>query len=230
MEASWLFNKPIAHRGLHGDDVAENSMTAFKKAIEAGYNIEIDVHLTKDDDFVVFHDHELDRVCGKPGKVEKMTSAELRDCRLLNTEDTIPTLRDFLKTVNGQVGVLIEIKTLLGRSIGKKLHQYITALDYKGHYAIQSFGPYCLKWYKKHTKNIPIGQLGCDKSKALHRFASLKPDFIAYNVAEMTEQRAKEFYKISPRLLLWTVRTKEEKEFSRKHADNMIFELTNPYD
>ena len=44
------------------------------------------------------------------------------------------------------------------------------------------------------------------------------------------EQKAKKFYKKAPRLLLWTVRTDKEKDFARKNADNMIFELTNPYD
>lgn len=230
MDTAWLYEKPIAHRGLHGEGVAENSMTSYKKAIEAGYNIEIDVHLTKDGDFVVFHDHNLMRVCGVKGKVEKMNSADLTKLHLSGTEDTIPTLKEFLDFVNGRVGVLIEIKTLFSKTIGKKLYEYMENLGYKGNFAIQSFGPYCLKWYRNHTTGIPVGQLGCDKSKILHRFTSLKPDFIAYNVAEMTEQKAKKFYKKAPRLLLWTVRTDKEKDFARKNADNMIFELTNPYD
>ena len=40
IKKSWLFSRPIAHRGLHGIDAPENSLAAFAKAIEAGYPIE----------------------------------------------------------------------------------------------------------------------------------------------------------------------------------------------
>lgn len=58
----WLY----AHRGLHDGNhqVAENSLEAFRRAMETGYGMELDVQLTADDQLVVFHDKNLKRVCG----------------------------------------------------------------------------------------------------------------------------------------------------------------------
>ena len=58
-----------AHRGLHGPGVPENSLAAFRRAAEAGYGAELDVHLTRDGRLVVIHDGDLERMCGVPGRV-----------------------------------------------------------------------------------------------------------------------------------------------------------------
>ena len=62
---SFLKDKLIAHRGDHDikNKIPENSIPAFKKAINNNYTIELDVHLTKDNKIVVFHDNTLKRVC-----------------------------------------------------------------------------------------------------------------------------------------------------------------------
>ena len=59
-------DKYIAHRGLfeNGSDHPENSLAAFKRAVEEDFGIELDVQLTKDDKLVVFHDGDLKRICG----------------------------------------------------------------------------------------------------------------------------------------------------------------------
>ena len=58
----WLY----AHRGLHDGNhqVAENSLEAFRRAVEAGYGMELDVQLTADDQLVVFHDKSLNGSAG----------------------------------------------------------------------------------------------------------------------------------------------------------------------
>jgi len=63
-DISWITEIPIAHRGLDNGDIPENSMQAFKNAIEKGYAIELDVQLTKDKQLVVFHDSNLLRLTG----------------------------------------------------------------------------------------------------------------------------------------------------------------------
>ena len=65
IDHSWLFDKPIAHRGLHGGGVIENSLAAYEAAIQKGFNIEIDVHILADDELVVFHDNTLERIFGE---------------------------------------------------------------------------------------------------------------------------------------------------------------------
>ena len=79
-----------AHRGLHGNGVPENSMAAFRAALEAGYGIELDIHLLKDGNLAVIHDHSLLRTTGCDRKIEDLTTQELTNYRLEGTEETIP--------------------------------------------------------------------------------------------------------------------------------------------
>ena len=74
----WLFERPIAHRGLHNETLTENSMGSFANAIERGYNIETDVHLLKSGEVVVFHDNTLKRVCGKDVKISDLTLEDIK--------------------------------------------------------------------------------------------------------------------------------------------------------
>jgi glycerophosphoryl diester phosphodiesterase len=86
---------PIAHRGgaAHGD---ENSMAAFAHAVAAGYRyLEIDVHASADGVAVVFHDDDLRRMLGRPGRIEELTWADLASLRG-HGESLLPRLEDVL--------------------------------------------------------------------------------------------------------------------------------------
>ena len=127
-----LFQKRLfAHRGLHDNSsqAPENSMAAFRKAVEAGYGMELDVHVTKDKVPVIYHDFELDRVCGQPGKIEDYTYEELQQFTLFDTQERIPTLEELLRMVDGKVPLIVEIKSesvnvSVCRIIDQMLRQY----------------------------------------------------------------------------------------------------------
>ena len=87
-------NFGYAHRGLHGNGVPENSMAAFKAALDHGYGIELDIHLLKDGNLAVIHDSLLNRTTGQSGYVEDLTTAELKEYSLEGTEETIPEFMD----------------------------------------------------------------------------------------------------------------------------------------
>ena len=63
----------IAHRGLFDNhsEAPENSLAAFRKAVDQGFGIELDVQLTKDGKLVVFHDFDLKRMCGIHKKFQR---------------------------------------------------------------------------------------------------------------------------------------------------------------
>ena len=90
-----FMNRYFAHRGLHNIEkgVPENSLSAFKKAAEKGYGIELDVHITKDDKIVVFHDDDLKRMCGVDKKTDEQTYEYLKTLSLYNTNEKIPYFR-----------------------------------------------------------------------------------------------------------------------------------------
>ena len=109
-----FLNYKYAHRGFHGEGAEENSFTAYERAIERGYGIEIDIRFSKEEELVVFHDATLERVCGVDKKVSDLTVAELKELRLGDTEDKIPTFSELLRFIDGRVPLLIEIKQDVG--------------------------------------------------------------------------------------------------------------------
>ena len=81
-----------AHRGFHHKpDVAENSMTAFRRAVTEEFGIELDVHLTKDKKLAVIHDSSLQRTCGTDLYIEEVTLEKAQSYFLEKSKDVIPS-------------------------------------------------------------------------------------------------------------------------------------------
>ena len=91
-----------AHRGLHGNGVPENSMAAFQLALDSGYGIELDIHLLADGNLAVIHDASLLRTAGVDVKIEDLTTQDLCNYRLENSEEMIPTFRQVLELFDGK--------------------------------------------------------------------------------------------------------------------------------
>jgi glycerophosphoryl diester phosphodiesterase len=192
-----FLRRNFAHRGLHSRDltVPENSLKAFELAAAAGYGIELDVQLTRDGQVVVFHDADLERVCGVKGLLEDRTFEELQELRLLNTEEKIPLFTDVLEVVRGRGPLIVELKN--GKS-NKELCEktYEILKGYKGDYCIESFNPRIVAWFRRHAKEVLRGQLAAPAkdyegevkpftafllSHVLLNFLS-RPQFIAYKI------------------------------------------------
>lgn len=228
-----LRGKYIAHRGLHGSGIAENSLDAFQAAAERGYIIENDIHLTADGEVVVFHDDTLKRMCGENAKVEDKTLAELKALRLGETAARIPTLRDCLDIVNGRVPLLIEFKVVNGNTAALCEAADKILADYKGEYFVQSFYPQVLLWYRCHRKEICRGQLAEPfKGEALHRrmlgamlFNFLaRPDFVAYEHTAATNVMRRIITVLGAHPVCWTLRSQSDLDAARKHFETYIFE------
>lgn len=231
---SWLVETPIAHRGLHDKTNPENSLGAFEKAVESGYAIELDVQLLSDDTAVVFHDDSLSRMTGNDGYIKFLTKEDLKVLKLSGTKEHIPTLEEVLKLVDGRTPLLIEIKNQF--KVGKLEQKVIDLLkNYKGEFAVQSFNPYSLKYFKHHAPSILRGQLSGyfkgEKLSFLKKFVLKRmafnksvsePNFISYDASTLPNRFVRKF-KTLP-LLAWTVRSKEEYMKVIKHCDNIIFE------
>ena len=149
-----------AHRGYHDGNVAvpENSLSSFQAAIDAGYGIELDVQLSSDKVPMVFHDADLMRICGREGKIWDYTCQELQEMKLFGTEETIPTLAQALELIGGQVPILVEYKMdKVDTDVCAYSHELLK--DYDGPYAVQSFHPFALFWYRQNAKDVPRGIL-----------------------------------------------------------------------
>jgi glycerophosphoryl diester phosphodiesterase len=232
---SFIVNKLYAHRGLHSREKAipENSLIAFQKAINEGYGIELDVQSLEDFTPVVFHDSTLSRLTGQDGYINNIRKDDLVNYKLLNTNETIPTLKEVLELIDGKVPVIIEIKNRFrAGNLEKKVFDLIK--KYKGEVAVVSFNPYVLNWFKNNAPHIYRGQLSSffdDRKLSPFRKIFVKrlrltrlssPHFIAYNADNLPNRFVKRF-KHMP-LLAWTVKNQEEYLRVVKYCDNVIFE------
>ena len=183
-----------AHRGLHDIFLPENSMGAFRAALEAGCGVELDVHLMKDGNLAVIHDSNLQRTAGADVRIEDLTLSQLRDYRLGNTEEYIPLLSDVLALYRGKAPIIIELKCVEGNH-NALCEAACNILDnYPGAYCMESFDPRAVHWLRKHRPDIIRGQLSENWTEkklpvpAILRWAMTyhignvytRPDFIAY--------------------------------------------------
>lgn len=108
----WLNCQPIAHRGLYDelDGRAENSLAAFRHALELGVPFEFDVQLTSDRRPVVVHDENLSRITDDDGSVSSYNWEELSRIRIRSTGQPIPTLDHVLELVNGDVPIIVDVR------------------------------------------------------------------------------------------------------------------------
>ncbi|GAB4510261.1 MAG: glycerophosphodiester phosphodiesterase [Allomuricauda sp.] len=237
-ELSWLRHIPIAHRGLHSGNgiVPENSISAFEAAIEKGYAIELDIHLLKDNEIVVFHDESLWRMCGRKIKINDLTLEDLESYPLKGSGEGIPLLKEVLHVVDDRTPILIEIKS---SSENKGILEILVSLlnAYKGRVAVQSFNPLYLKWLAKNAPSIPRGQLsGSFKEEPMGYVTKFilrnyvlnlwaKPHFIAHEVEDLS--RNKRVQRIRNRnipVLGWTLRDMKTYTEKEPFLDNIIFE------
>ncbi len=233
--------KCIAHRGLHGVNagadggpVPENSLKAFELAAAGGFPIETDVHLTADGKAVVFHDDDLERMCGVRGRPEDHTLEELRSMRLGGTDETVPSLEEVLAAVGGRVPLLIEFKCLDLKTCDALCESASKLLDaYGGPYAIQSFFPFVPRWYKKNRPAVMRGQLssGFYRESFIRKLAGAmmydflaRPDFVAYDCANCGNVFFRLCGKLGAMKLGWTFRDSGTFKSRKKYFDGYIFE------
>lgn len=232
-----------AHRGLHNNEseAPENSVLAFKKAVKAGFGIELDVQLSKDMVPVVFHDFTLERICGKPGRISDYTYEELQAFTLCKSTEKIPKFEEILKLVKGRVPLIIELKVeWLDITVCPLVDKLLR--EYKGLYCIESFNPMVLLWYRKYHNDVIRGQLSDAFIKTGEFKGALywvlqnlllnwmtKPDFVAYNhkYADNTSRRLcrKLYHNMAA---AWTIKSEKELLEAKDKFDLFIFDSFIP--
>lgn len=228
----WLFTRPVAHRGLWGNGIIENSLTAYENAAKNGYPIEIDVYSTTDGHLVSFHDSTLTRMTGENGFIYEKTLAELKSLSLNGSNEKIPTLNEVFEIACGRVPLLIEIKNQPAKNI---VESVVAALkNYKGEFAVQSFNPLYINKVRKLAPEFIRGILGTEDARAqgesvLNAFivknmpfnGLIKPDFISYhqNGLNLIKRKAK-----TTPVIAWTVLSEKERKSLPPFVRNIIFE------
>ncbi len=230
-----------AHRGLHDRElgVPENSLAAFRRAVEHGFGAELDVHLTRDGRLAVIHDNSLLRTAGADVKASESTAEELSQYRLEGTEEKIPFLEEVLPIFEGRAPLIVELKV-----DGNNDALCQTAVDmldrFQVDYCVESFHPGAVRWLKEHRPDICRGQLSEDFLKSggtnMGPFADFamthllldcvtRPDFIAYDWhgrEGLSPRLARSLWGVQE--VSWTVRDRETMERLEREGSLIIFE------
>jgi glycerophosphoryl diester phosphodiesterase len=237
--------RPIAHRALHdaAGGVIENSPTAIRRAMQAGYGIELDLQLSSDGVAMVFHDDTLDRLTQATGPVRGRTARELGDLRLGGGEDHIPTLSEVLEMVDGAVPLLLELKDQSG-GLGQAEAELERALameleGYGGDVAVMSFNPYMIAQMRELAPDVPRGLVTCGyipsqwphlppetctALRSIAHFGQVGAGFISHDWTDLGSPRVAELKAQRVPILCWTIRSAQDEAQARRVADNVTFE------
>lgn len=230
----WITEGPIAHRGYHNLKLgrAENSLSAFSAAIEAGFAIECDLQVSATGQPVVFHDPTLERMTGVAGNVKDYTPAELSRLHLLDTADCIETLDRHLALVNAKVPVILELKGVEGADSGFVEGVAESLKRYDGRVAVMSFDNWICAQFASVIPDVPRGLTAEGGNECYRRhIAAMETydlQFVSYSVQEVDNRFVAEMRKLGLPVITWTVRNAETRHLSEKFADQMTFENFDP--
>ena len=237
-----------AHRGLHDNDsdAPENSIPAFRRAVEHGFGIELDVQLTKDGVPVVHHDFNLLRSAGKFVRIGDITFEKLRDnYRLFKSDERVPSFAEVLSVVDGKVPLLVEIKC---ETTDMEVCRVVASMmdGYKGQWCMESFNPLCVLWFRRHRPDVVRGQLsdnfikenaGKEEGRGMRKKVMFfmhqnllsnfitKPDFIAFNhnfKESLALKINRKLYRVPT--FAWTVQSEKALRDAKEMFDTIIFD------
>ena len=234
----------FAHRGYHDKpQIPENSLPAFRRAIEHGFGAELDVHLLKDGTLAVFHDSDLTRCTGESGRIEDLTLPELKKLRLEGTQEQVPLFDEVLALFEETTPLIIELKSANGNHFALTKAVCERLDTYKGVFCAESFDPFCLLDLKKLRPDICRGQLSMNFMKEpsglpvykrviagnmLLNFLT-RPDFIAYKFEDrdgLSPRLCRNFWRIQE--VSWTLRKKRDLLAAEQEGSIGIFECFDP--
>lgn len=245
MESS---TKIIAHRGYHSKNsgIEENSLPGFERAFKIGADgIEFDVHLTKDNEFVVYHDFDLKKFNRKE-KIENLTCNQLKKLQL-DFEHSIPLLTEVLERYSNKFLLNIEVKSNFKG--GKELAKLINSSNINlcsNNIIVSSFHHKPLMDIKLVNKEIPTGFLTVfSRMKSEKLKKKIQCDFIHLFYDLITVKKIPIFQSFSKKLInhyadnfirrsrnyglginLWTVNSTE---YLTKAFDLDIFGIITDY-
>ena len=110
----------IVLRGIVNKQYKENLLKSFKQSFKKGYGIETDIHFTKDNEFICFHDFTLNRIFKKKVSVKNIKYSQIKKISAQNKKP-IPLLKDLLKISKNRYPLFIEIKPFFSKKLLQKL-------------------------------------------------------------------------------------------------------------
>ncbi|HEX3858935.1 MAG TPA: glycerophosphodiester phosphodiesterase family protein [Pseudolabrys sp.] len=243
----WLTARPIAHRGLHdaAAGVIENTPSAFRAAIAAGYGMELDLQISADGEAFVHHDDALGRLTEGSARLADMSSVEIKAVRFKSTTDRMITLGELCDLVAGRATMTIELKSRFDGDLRLPTRAAQVLKDYAGPVALMSFDPDLIEAVRVNAPQLTRGMiaerhyaeddwnvLSPAAKRRLEFFLHAprtRPQFVAYWVKDLPSAPAlvaRNLFGLP--LLTWTVRSDDDRRRAARWADQIIFEGLRP--
>jgi len=243
----WLSARPIAHRGLQDASLGliENTAGAVSAAIAAGYGIEVDVQISADGEAMVHHDDELGRLTEGEGRLDRLTTAEIKRVPFRGSCERLMTLGELCDLVAGRGTMLIELKSRFDGD--DRLASRVAAVlaGYRGPVAPMSFDPIKIRQLRHSAPGLTLGIIAAkyhahpywDQMPAWMRYGMgylltgvvARAQFVVFGVADLPALAPLLARRVlCLPLLTWTIRTEAERQRAARWADQMIFEDIRP--
>ena len=243
LKHNWIIHSYIAKYGYVTEDAPENTLKAFKNAMDKNYPILIGVQMIDDGEIVCFSHKTLSSVTKESGYITKMSLSEIKELNIGETEEKIPTLEEALDFIQGKVPVIIDIfnDCNIGKfeqKVAETLENYITKYQLFDSVAIMSLNPYSLEWFLTQAPWFPrilrsgkfkvkmFGSIKAKKLTKLKLFKNALPDYVCYNAKDLP---CKYIKKVKPvGVLAFNVKNQNEYMDVAKYCDNIIFDGFEP--
>ena len=209
----------VIHRGIVNKTFKENLLISFKKSFNAGFGVETDIHATKDEKFVCFHDFTLKRMFKKKLSIKNLSYSNIETISKLKKKP-IPLIEDVLKASKNKYHILIEIKpdfsTKLLKKLIKQTYKYPKCI-------FISFKHKNIYKMLKINKNLKVGLSFSYNIKIKTIIKKSKNIKVNYLVLDKKFLKNKMIQKLDIKKFYYTIKNKAEfKKYSDKN--NLIFE------
>ena len=206
----------LIHRGIVNKNHKENLLKSFQQSFKKGYGIETDIHATKDEKFICFHDFTLKRIFKNKSSVKNLNYSDIQKI----SKRKIPLLNDLLKASKNMYFLFIEIKPVFSKKLLKKLVRETSKYSKCVFISFKHKNIYDLLKINKKTK-VGLSFHPPSSAKSIIK-KSLNKD-INCLVLDKSYLENKSIHKIKKDKYFYTIKTKSEfKKYKREN--NLIFE------
>ena len=208
----------IIHRGIVNKNCKENCLKSFRASFKRKYGIETDIHATKDNKFICFHDFTLRRIFKINKSIKNINYIDLK--KIKSQKFKIPLLREVLELSKNKFPIFIEIKPLLNKRLLSGLIDETKAFKKCIFISFKHKNIYNLLKLNSKAK-VGISFSNKDSIKSILKYGLNKK--IKYLILDKKFLDNKKVQIINKEKYYYTIKTR--KEFSKYNENNnLIFE------
>ena len=209
----------LIHRGIVNKNYKENLLKSFKRSFKKGYGIETDIHATKDNEFICFHDFTLNRIFRKNFSVKNLNYSKIKEISSKNKKP-IALLKDLLKTSKNKHLLFIELKPAFSKKLLQKLLKETSKYTKCVFISFNHKNIYNLLKIKSNTK-VGLSFSNSTSTKVIIKKSNNKK--IDYLILDKLFLKNQNIQNLKIKKYYYTIKTKSEfNKYNKKN--NLIFE------